>query len=141
MLRSGYRAFSRRAVTIKVVRVTDDYFRMFRNDAEAQKLAPREAIFRAGDPADCFYVVRSGSVLIHDGARELETLGEGGTFGELALVDGQPRSASATAVGETTVVPIDERRFQRLVQQTPYFAQAVMRVMAERLRRNGASPS
>jgi CRP-like cAMP-binding protein len=76
------------------------------------------------------YVVRSASVLIHDGARELETLGEGGIFGELALVDGRPRSASATAVGETTVVPIDERRFQHLVQQTPYFAQAVMRVMA-----------
>jgi CRP/FNR family transcriptional regulator, cyclic AMP receptor protein len=121
--------------------VTADYFRMFRNDAEAQNVAPGEDIFRAGDPADCFYVVRSGSVLIHDGARELETLGEGGIFGELALVDGQPRSASATAVGETTVVPIDERRFQRLVQQTPYFAQAVMRVMAERLRRNGASLS
>ena len=119
--------------------MNDDYFRMFRNDAEAKDIAPGEAIFRAGDPADCFYVVRSGSVLIHDGDRELETLGEGGIFGELALVDGQPRSASATAVGETTVVPIDERRFQRLVQQTPYFAQAVMRVMAERLRRNGAA--
>jgi CRP-like cAMP-binding protein len=49
-------------------------------------------------------------------------------------------SATATAVGETTVVPVDERRFQRCVMQTPYFAQAVMRVMAERLRRNGGQP-
>jgi CRP-like cAMP-binding protein len=117
--------------------VNDDYFRMFRNDTEAQGVAPGETIFRAGDPADCFYVVRTGSVLIHDGEQELETLGEGGIFGELAIVDGQPRSASATAVGATTVVPIDERRFLRLVQETPYFAQAVMRVMAERLRRKG----
>jgi CRP-like cAMP-binding protein len=46
---------------------------------------------------------------------------------------------SATAIGETTVVPIDERRFRRLVQETPYFAQAVMRVMVERLRRNGTA--
>jgi CRP/FNR family cyclic AMP-dependent transcriptional regulator len=122
------------------VRVTDEYFRIFRNEADVRELAPGEAIFRTGDQADCFYVVRSGSVRIHDGDRELEMLGEGGIFGELSLVDGGPRSASATAVGETTVVPIDERRFQRLVQQTPYFAQAVMRVMADRLRRNGARP-
>ena len=118
----------------------DDYFRMFGNEADAKEVAAGEAIFRAGDPADCFYVVGKGSVLIHDGAREFETVGEGGIFGELALVDGRPRSATATAVGETTVVPVDERRFQRCVMQTPYFAQAVMRVMAERLRRNGGQP-
>jgi CRP-like cAMP-binding protein len=121
------------------VRVTaDDYFRMFRHETDVQELAPGEAVFEAGDPADCFYVVQSGSVRIHDGGRELELLGEGGIFGELALVDGRPRSASATAVGVAKVVPIDERRFQRLVQQAPYFAQAVMRVMAGRLRRNDA---
>jgi len=119
--------------------IADDYFRIFRNETDVRELAPGESIFEAGDPADCFYVVRSGSVRIHDGERELETLSEGGIFGELALVDGQPRSASATAVDETTVVPIDERRFQRCVQQAPYFAQAVMRVMAGRLRRNDVS--
>jgi CRP/FNR family cyclic AMP-dependent transcriptional regulator len=79
-------------------------------------------------------------VLIHDGAREIETVGEGGIFGELALIDDGPRSATATAVGETSVVPVDERRFQRCVMQTPYFAQAVMRVRPERLRRNGGQP-
>ncbi len=120
--------------------MSDDYFRMFGNEADAKEVAAGEAIFRAGDPADCFYVVGKGSVLIHDGAREIETVGEGGIFGELALVDGRARSATATAVGETTVVPVDERRFQRCVMQTPYFAQAVMRVMAERLRRNGGQP-
>jgi CRP/FNR family transcriptional regulator, cyclic AMP receptor protein len=120
--------------------MNDDYFRMFGNEADTKQVAAGEAIFRAGDPADCFYVVGKGSVLIHDGAREIETVGEGGIFGELALIDGAPRSATATAVGQTTVVPLDERRFQRCVMQTPYFAQAVMRVMAERLRRNGGQP-
>jgi CRP-like cAMP-binding protein len=120
--------------------MNDDYFRMFGNEEDTKEVAAGEAIFRAGDPADCFYVVGKGSVLIHDGAREIETVGEGGIFGELALIDGGPRSATATAVGETTVAPVDERRFQRCVMQTPYFAQAVMRVMAERLRRNGGQP-
>ena len=120
--------------------MNQDYFHMFRNETDVREVAPGETIFSAGDPADCFYVVSKGAVLIHDGPREIETVGEGGIFGELALVDGSPRSASASAVGETTIVPIDERRFQRCVMQTPYFAQAVMQVMADRLRRNGAQP-
>jgi CRP-like cAMP-binding protein len=58
----------------------------------------------------------------------------GGIFGELAIVDGAPRSLSATAATDCDVVRIDEKRFRYLVQETPYFAQEVMRVMAERLR-------
>ena len=83
-----------------------------------------------------FYVVRSGTVRLHLGDRELETVGEGGIFGEMALVDGAPRSASATAETDCELVAVDERRFQYLVQETPFFAQAVMRVMADRLRRS-----
>ena len=120
--------------------MTQEYFEIFRNEAGVKDVPAGETIFSTGDPADCFYVVSKGFVLIHDGDREIETVGEAGIFGELALVDGSPRSASATAVSDTTIVPIDERRFQRCVMQTPYFAQAVMRVMAERLRRNGGRP-
>jgi CRP/FNR family transcriptional regulator, cyclic AMP receptor protein len=136
MLRSGEWPSRGELPRLRSAGVTADYFRIFGNDADVRQVGAGESVFHVGEPADCFYVVRSGSVRIHDGEHELETLGEGGIFGELALVDGRPRSATATAVSETTVVSIDERRFHRLVQETPYFAQAVMRVMAERLRRN-----
>jgi CRP-like cAMP-binding protein len=76
-----------------------------------------------------------GSVTLHRDGEELETVEEGGIFGELALVDGGARSASATAATDAEILPVDEARFHRLVQETPYFAQAVMRVLAERLRR------
>jgi CRP-like cAMP-binding protein len=85
--------------------MNDDYFRMFGNEADAKEVAAGEVIFRAGDPADCFYVVGKGSVLIHDGAREIETVGKDGIFGELALVDGRPRSA--------TPPPLARRRSSR----------------------------
>jgi CRP/FNR family cyclic AMP-dependent transcriptional regulator len=114
------------------------YFEMFATETDSVDVAAGEDVFGAGDPADCFYVVRTGTIRIHDDGVELETIRRGGIFGEMALVDGRPRSATATAPDDATVVRIDERRFQSLVQRTPYFAQEVMRVMAVRLRRGSA---
>jgi len=56
-------------------------------------------------------------------------------IGELAPIDHGPRSATAVAVTPYTLAPIDEKQFQFMVQQTPFFALQVMRVLAERLRR------
>ena len=112
------------------------YFNIFANETDVSEFAPGADVFREGDPADCLYVIHSGRVRIHDGERELETLEAGAIFGEMALVDGSPRSATATAVDAVTLVSLDEHRFQMLVQKTPYFVQEVMRVMAKRLRRS-----
>ena len=68
------------------------------------------------------------------GNRLLDTL-EGKTiFGEMALVDGAPRSATAVAMTDVTLVPVSEKQFLYLVSQTPFFALKVMRVLARRLR-------
>ena len=115
----------------------EDYFHLFtRRSEDATAFKAGEPVFSEGDAADVFYVVRSGSVTLHRDGAELETVAEGGIFGELALVDGGARSASATAATDAELVPVDEARFHKLVQETPYFAQAVMRVLAERLRRS-----
>jgi CRP-like cAMP-binding protein len=53
----------------------------------------------------------------------------------MAMVDGQPRTASAVARTDCRLVPIDQKRFQFLIQETPYFAIEVMRLLVERLRR------
>ena len=66
---------------------------------------------------------------------ELETVGEGAIFGEMAVIDREPRSATAVAETDCELVAVDKRRFWFLVQETPYFAEIVMRVMADRLRR------
>jgi CRP/FNR family transcriptional regulator, cyclic AMP receptor protein len=73
-------------------------------------------------------------VTIGDGNHVFETLSAGGILGEMALVDEQPRSATARAVSLAEVIPIDQGRFLFLVQQTPFFAVRVMRVMCARLR-------
>jgi CRP/FNR family cyclic AMP-dependent transcriptional regulator len=114
----------------------EGYFHLFtRRPEDATAYRAGEPIFEEGDPARDFYVVRSGSVTLHRNGEALETVEKGGIFGELALVDGGARSASATAATDAEVVAVDQARFHKLVQETPYFAQAVMRVLAERLRR------
>ena len=108
---------------------------LFRNSTEARPYRAGEAIFRVGDVGDNMYVVVEGKVSIAANGKELELLGPGGVFGEIALIDNGPRSADALAVTDCRVVPIDESWFKFLVQQTPFFSLQIMRVMADRLRR------
>jgi len=93
-----------------------------------------EFIFREGDPAEELFVVKTGTVEIRLGNRLLDTLPERSIFGEMALIDHGPRSASAVAATDATVVPVGEKQFLLLVSRTPYFALNVMRVLVQRLR-------
>jgi CRP-like cAMP-binding protein len=75
-----------------------------------------------------------GTVEIRLGNRVLETLSQYSIFGEMALIDAAPRSATAVAVTDAKLVPVSEKQFLFLISNTPYFALNVMRVMARRLR-------
>lgn len=93
-----------------------------------------ETIFREGDPAEDLFVVKSGTVEIRLGNRLLDTLPALSIFGEMALIDHGPRSATAVAVTDAEVVPVGEKQFLLMVSRTPYFALNVMRVLVKRLR-------
>jgi CRP/FNR family transcriptional regulator, cyclic AMP receptor protein len=93
-----------------------------------------EIIFREGDPAEELYIIKSGKVEIRLGNRLLDTLSEVSIFGEMALIDRSPRSATVVAATDTTIVPVGEKQFLFLVSRTPHFALNVMRVLARRLR-------
>ena len=95
-----------------------------------------DIIFAAGDKGDKMYVVRTGEVEIERDGKLVETLSAGGIFGEMALIDGSPRAATARAKTACEVAPITEKSFLFIVHETPYFAIAVMRTLAERLRRS-----
>jgi len=102
-------------------------------------LSPRhskagELIFDEGDSGARMYVVRSGEVEIRCGDLVVETLQTGGMFGEMALIDGTHRSASAWAKTDCELIPVDEETFLFLVRETPYFALDVMRTLTRRLR-------
>jgi CRP/FNR family cyclic AMP-dependent transcriptional regulator len=92
-----------------------------------------ETIFKEGDPATELYVIQSGRVGIQLGNRILDTLDANTIFGEMALIDGAPRSATAIAATDVALVPVSEKQFLLLINRTPFFALEVMRVLARRL--------
>jgi len=93
-----------------------------------------DVIFREGDVAQQLFIIQSGEVEIRLGNRVLEKLPQYGIFGEMALIDAAPRSASAVAASDVKLVPVSEKQFLFLISNTPHFALNVMRVMARRLR-------
>lgn len=99
-----------------------------------RRYAAGETIFVAEDEGDCMYVVRSGTVEIRYYGAVLDKIGPGGMFGEIAIIDGSTRSATATAVEDCEVVPITRDGFLTLVQRKPTFALDVMRALARRIR-------
>jgi CRP-like cAMP-binding protein len=80
------------------------------------------------------YGIVEGEIQLRLGDQVIRTLEADEVFGEMALVDSSPRSATAIATTDTVLAVIDKHRFLFLVQETPMFALQVMSSMAERFR-------
>ena len=104
------------------------------NNIETKFIKAGSVVFREGDEAHELFVIKSGQVRIQLGNRTLSELSANDIFGEMALIDSEPRSATALAVTDVELVAVSEKQFLFLVSQTPYFALKVMRVLAQRLR-------
>src|ERR1700675_1206570 len=94
-----------------------------------------EVIFHAGDPGEALFVILSGEVKIALPAETgdeaiLATLRAGDVFGELALLDGSPRSASATALVPTETVVLPRDRFRELIATEPAVRDALLSSLA-----------
>ena len=100
-----------------------------------------ETVFHAGDPGDALFIVVAGQVKItlppDDGSEPaiLTTIAPGGFFGELALLDGAPRSATAVAVGAVTAQVLRRDAFDRLVDEQPALRRALLAALATEIRR------
>jgi len=106
---------------------------------ETRAVKAGAVIFKEGDKADGLFIIKSGQVGIRLGNRSLAELNANSIFGEMALIDDAPRSATAVAVTDVELVPVSEKQFLFLVSQTPFFALKVMRVLARRLRATSKS--
>ncbi len=100
-----------------------------------------EVIFHADDPGDSLYIVATGSVKItlsaDDGTEPaiLTTVGPGGFFGELALLDGAPRSATAVAMDAVETMVLRREAFDRLVDSERGLRRALLTSLATEIRR------
>ncbi|RKZ21837.1 hypothetical protein DRQ16_03080 [bacterium] len=102
-----------------------------------KKLAPGEVLFREGDPGDEMYLIKKGEIKITkrigDQEKVLAVLKEGDFFGEMAIIDGSPRSASAIAATETELVIVDREAFLKQIRENP-FIEYVLETLIKRLR-------
>lgn len=107
----------------------------------ARRFKRGEVIFHLGDPGGSLFVIVSGSVKIlvpaDDGgdAAILTSIGAGGFFGELALLDGAPRSATAVALEPVSALVLDQRTFESVVEREPTLRRALLASLAGEIRR------
>lgn len=111
-----------------------DFGLLLRGGVPITAFAAGQTIFREGDEGHDLFVIKSGTVGIHAHDRLLATLPEGTIFGEMALIDPAPRSATAVAQTPVELAIMNEKQFAFYVSHVPYFALNVMRVLTRRLR-------
>lgn len=117
-----------------------DVLEDIRYEMKPIRLEEGEVVFDEGDPGDSLYLVGEGSIKISKTGRrgQQETLGfiqAGNFFGEMALFDGQPRSAKATAASPALLASVDERTFQQILELAPSrLHMNFLRSVSERLR-------
>ena len=95
-------------------------------------------IFHQGSPSDCAFIIGSGSVAIvqetKEGEKVIGRLKENEIFGEMGLIDGQPRSATARALEDSVMYVINRNSFDTLVQKNPKALLPILKVLTSRLR-------
>ncbi len=91
-------------------------------------------IIAEGEPGDRLFLVVDGEVLIHRGDARLATLRPEDCFGEMSVIDGEPRSASATAVTDCLVLVLRQQDFKDILSANADVAWAVIRTLSRRLR-------
>jgi rhodanese-related sulfurtransferase len=102
---------------------------------EKLTVAPRSIIFRQGDPGDCFYIITSGKVRVFrkdkDGLEtQLSVLGAGESFGEMALLTGEARSANVETLEETGFMVLSKEQFERILKDYPKLSLSFVKQMS-----------
>lgn len=103
-----------------------------------RQFASGEAIFREGDPGDCAYIIEKGIVQIfvhnEDGTLPLSTLGPGDIFGEMAIIDGLPRSATALAMEDCTLSIVSKDQVNHRIETLDPIVRLLISILVKRVR-------
>jgi CRP-like cAMP-binding protein len=93
-----------------------------------------ERIIEKGELGSSLYIVVDGKVRAHDGDQELRVLGSREIFGELAVLDPEPRSASVTAIEDTLLFRVDERVLYEMMAENQALTRGLIRMLCRQLR-------
>lgn len=93
------------------------------------ELPAGEQLFAQGEHATCLFLIVAGRVRIHDGSHTLNELGPGDSFGEMAVLDAEPRMASATAVAPAMLLQLDREPLYALMAEYPAITREIAGVL------------
>jgi CRP-like cAMP-binding protein len=102
--------------------------------AEVQEVPAGEVLARTGEPGDRFFVIVDGSARIEVSAHNQNRIGPGAFFGEMSLLDGEPRSATVIADTAMRLLVIPRRDFVTLLREVPSLTQRMLITLCQRLR-------
>lgn len=100
------------------------------------KMPPGAEVMAEGSIAHEFIIIESGTAIVKKSGKKLATLGPGDVVGELALILRRPRNATVVAGDDLTILVVDSRSFDRLIDEVPGLARRLLTTVAERLADN-----
>ncbi|MBN2493900.1 MAG: cyclic nucleotide-binding domain-containing protein [Deltaproteobacteria bacterium] len=102
--------------------------------AQEISFEPGELIIQEGEMGDSLYLLVDGEVLVHRLTKEITRLGQRESFGEMAILDNEPRSASVSSVTDVTCLKVSRDDFYELMSEKIEIAHGIIRVLTHRLR-------
>ena len=90
---------------------------------------PGAVVVKEGDPGDALFVVAAGTLRVKKGDKALSEMSRGAVFGEMALLDGQPRAATVEAITHAKLLRVPRAEFEVLLDESPEIARAVIRLL------------
>ncbi|MEM7770441.1 MAG: Crp/Fnr family transcriptional regulator [Cyanobacteria bacterium P01_A01_bin.37] len=112
----------------------DDFLIRLASVMEELDFPPNHTIFRQGEKGESLYIVVSGSVTVHIGDRTITELGVGSCFGEMAVIDAEPRSASVTTLERCECLLLTQQQLYEAIDEMPNIAVNVIRLLSRRIR-------
>ena len=110
-----------------------------RNVAHEVQFGPDEDLVRQGDVGDSFLVIVAGRARVTQDGIKLQDLGPGDYLGEIALIDGGPRTATVTASEAVRALVVNRADFARLIDEHPAVRFDVLTALTQRIRRDASS--
>ncbi|HWH39284.1 MAG TPA: Crp/Fnr family transcriptional regulator [Usitatibacter sp.] len=132
-----------RTMTLKAVpfftQLSDHELDLVRAVASEKTYPKNAVVLTEGEAGDSLYMIQSGKVKVFIGDEEgreiiLKILGPGSFFGEMSMIDKQPRSASVTTLETSTFLVLQHAAFEKCVEQAPTIGNMVMQILAQRVR-------
>ncbi|MFP4088844.1 MAG: MFS transporter [Cyclobacteriaceae bacterium] len=99
-----------------------------------ERIKAGEQIVKKGEIGTCMYIIYEGKVKVHDGEHLLEELRERNFFGELSLLDAEPRSASVSALEDSLLLRLDQHAFYEIMADRQEVTREIMKILCRRLR-------